>query len=127
MTEPTSDSGAPWITDPAEREAFTTDLQDALAKDLASLPKPKRQVSYNQDAVLCPACTKRIRLNNSGRLRVHMSGKMGSDKCMGSNAEPLAHPITFADIENSIAQPKPTDPAFFQKDEPEPMLFSDLT
>lgn len=54
-------------------------------------PRPKRQVSYNPDAVLCPSCTKRIRLNNSGRLRVHMIGKVGSDPCPGSNAEPEIH------------------------------------
>lgn len=87
--------------------------------------KPKRQVSYNEDAVLCPACKKRIRLNNDGRVRTHMSGKMGSGKCMGSNAEPLAQPVTFADIENAIAEPREASPDLFRKDEPEP-LFSDI-
>lgn len=47
----------------------------------------KRQVSYNQDAVLCKICKKRIRLNNNGRVRIHVFGKSGSDKCSGSNAE----------------------------------------
>jgi hypothetical protein len=87
--------------------------------------KAKRQVSYNQNAVLCPACKKRIRLNNNGKLRVHISGKVGSDKCMGSNAEPLAHPIDFAGRDN-IASPKPSESLVFQKDAPESGLFSDL-
>jgi len=53
-------------------------------------PKPKRQVNYNQDVILCPVCKKRIRLNNNGRVRVHMSGKIGSSKCVGSDAELLS-------------------------------------
>jgi hypothetical protein len=51
--------------------------------------KAKRKVSYNQDVVLCPICTKRIRLNNNGRLRIHVAGKVGSNKCVGSNSEPV--------------------------------------
>jgi hypothetical protein len=90
-------------------------------------PKTKRQVSYNEDAVLCPACKKRIRLNNDGHVRTHMSGKMGSGKCMGSNATPLAQPANFADIENSIAAShEPMDPSVFQKDDlVQDSLFSD--
>ena len=48
--------------------------------------KLKRQVSYNEDAVLCQQCRKRIRLNNNGRVRVHISGKAGSERCPGSDA-----------------------------------------
>lgn len=51
-------------------------------------PHTKRKVSYNPEAVLCPACKKRIRLNNNGRLRVHVFSKMGSMKCPNSDAEP---------------------------------------
>lgn len=90
-------------------------------------PKAKRQVSYNEDAVLCPACKKRIRLNNDGKVRTHMSGKMGSGKCMGSNATPLAQPVTFADIENAIAEPREVDSSIFQKNElVQDTLFSDI-
>ena len=46
--------------------------------------KTKRQVSYNQEAILCPMCKKRIRLNNDNYSRVHISGKAGSEKCPGS-------------------------------------------
>lgn len=88
--------------------------------------KPKRQVSYNEDAILCPVCKKRIRLNNNGRVRIHVAGKMGSGKCMGSNAEPLAAPINFAET-NDTAEPKPTDPSLLQKDElVQDSLFSDI-
>jgi hypothetical protein len=50
----------------------------------------KRQVSYNQDAVLCPECKKRIRLNNNGRVRIHIMGKLGSKECPGSDTQPGA-------------------------------------
>jgi hypothetical protein len=46
----------------------------------------KRQVSYNQEAILCPHCKKRIRLNNDGRVRKHVSGKAKSPECEGSDA-----------------------------------------
>lgn len=52
--------------------------------------RPKRQVSYNEEAILCPACTKRVRLNNNGLVRKHMSGKLGSPECIGSNYDPHA-------------------------------------
>ncbi len=50
----------------------------------AAETKTKRHVSYNQDAVLCPDCKKRIRLNNDGRIRAHVSGKAGSGRCQTS-------------------------------------------
>jgi hypothetical protein len=87
-------------------------------------PRPKRQVSYNESAILCPACNKRIRLNNNGRVRVHMSGKVGSDKCMGSNAVPLGSHVSVLES-NSAADPKPVDTSLLQKDTPEP-VFSDI-
>lgn len=77
----------PWIADPIELEQFEADFRDALAKDVAALPRPKRKVSYNQSAVLCPLCKKRIRLNNNGHIRIHVSGKVGSEKCGASNAD----------------------------------------
>lgn len=46
--------------------------------------RPKRKVSYNQAAVICPSCNKRIRLNNDGLMRVHVASKMGSEQCVGS-------------------------------------------
>lgn len=58
-------------------------------------PKPKRQVSYNQDAVLCPLCKKRIRLNNNGRLRIHKSAKMGSPNCPGSDKKPVTSQVSL--------------------------------
>jgi hypothetical protein len=61
---------------------------------------PKRQVSYNPKAVLCPFCTKRIRLNNDGRLRIHQSGRMGSGNCEGSGAELAVEPPIFAELHN---------------------------
>lgn len=84
----------------------------------------KRQVKYNEDAILCPICKKRIRLNNDGRVRIHVSGKAGSSKCMGSNVEPLAAP--FSSTVNEVADPKPTDPSLVQKEE-QLSLFSDIT
>jgi hypothetical protein len=45
-----------------------------------------RKVSYNQEAILCPHCKKRIRLNNDGRVRKHVSGKAKSPECEGSDA-----------------------------------------
>jgi hypothetical protein len=66
--------------------------------DSAPPPKPKRKVSYNQDVVLCSVCKKRIRLNNSGRLRLHVAGKIGSDKCVGSDAKPPVVVLTDADV-----------------------------
>lgn len=45
-----------------------------------------RKVSYNPEAILCPECKKRIRLNNDGRVRKHVSGKAKSPECKGSNA-----------------------------------------
>lgn len=90
-------------------------------------PTPKRKVSYNQKAVLCPVCTKRIRLNNSGRLRVHLVDKVGSDKCMGSNSDPVAPQANFADVDNSAHEAKTVLPAAVQKDPLwQPALFSDL-
>jgi hypothetical protein len=87
--------------------------------------KPKRLVSYNKDAVLCPACKKRIRLNNNGRLRVHIAGKVGSDKCMGSNAEPLTHPVNLSSVSNQVESDPKTLPLVFQKSESGTDLFSD--
>lgn len=88
----------PWIPDPTEREAFENDFAIALAKDIDTLTKPKRQVKYNPEAVLCSTCKKRIRLNNNGRLRVHNVGKAGSERCESSNnypslSEHIAKPI----------------------------------
>lgn len=68
--------------------------------------RPKRVVSYNQEAVLCPVCKKRIRLNNDGCLRVHFSGKMGSEKCMGSKAHPdKALPTIFIQDDDGSVPP----------------------
>jgi hypothetical protein len=64
--------------------------------------RPKRQVNYNQNAVLCPICTKRIRLNNNGRLRVHIVGKFGSDQCDGSDTLPAANMPSFWKNEASL-------------------------
>lgn len=63
--------------------------------------KIKRQVSYNKEAVLCPDCKKRIRLNNDGRVRIHIIGKLGSEECPGSDARPGAAEVSA----------KPTRPA----------------
>lgn len=88
--------------------------------------KVKRQVSYNQEAVLCPACKKRIRLNNNGKLRVHLAGKVGSDKCMGSNADPLT-PVHFGK-DNLVPDSSkvPDDPSLFSKDDSDKPMFSDI-
>lgn len=59
--------------------------------------KPKRQVSYNAEAILCPYCKKRIRLNNNGKARVHLSGKTGSERCAGSEVEPRPKPDNVVD------------------------------
>lgn len=63
-----------------------------VLKDLET--KPKRKVSYNQEAVLCPSCTKRIRLNNDGRMRIHLVGKIGSPRCKGDNDFPRKATMT---------------------------------
>jgi len=86
---------------------------------MADDTKPKRAVKYNEDAVLCPACMKRIRLNNNGRVRTHMAGKMGSDKCMGSNANPYAPPIEPAIADNMISLDVKGS-SILSKEEPEP-------
>lgn len=79
--EPTVNPG---FTEPDDAPPFDDDSSPAGEVE----PKPKRQVSYNQRAVLCHACQKRIRLNNNGCLRLHVKDKAGSDKCVGSNAKP---------------------------------------
>jgi len=79
---------------------------------------PKRQVRYNEEAILCPTCKKRVRLNNNGLVRKHMSGRLGSPECKGSNADP--HPKTTNHVV-AEPEPEPVEPLFF----PEPM-FSDL-
>lgn len=83
--------------------------------------RPKRQVKYNEEVILCK-CRKRIRLNNNGRVRVHSSGKAGSEKCEWSNLEPPSG--------TTVAEPaKTTDKLLeelpVQKNIPTPM-FSDL-
>lgn len=78
--------------------------------------KTKRQVSYNPDAVLCPGCKKRIRLNNNGRIRVHVTGRMGSEKCSLSNTL----------MEDFVFESEPTSKSIFQKvDTAVSVLFSD--
>lgn len=65
--------------------------------------KTKRSVTYNEDAVLCPGCKKRIRLNNSGRLRVHIAGKIGSGKCLYSDWDPDYKASDLIHAENMIS------------------------
>jgi uncharacterized protein YlaI len=63
--------------------------------------KTKRKVNYNQEAVLCPVCKKRIRLNNNGRLRVHMVGKVGSEDCPESNTLPAGTSEPAPEVDES--------------------------
>ncbi len=76
--------------------------------------KAKRKVSYNQEAVLCPICTKRIRLNNNGSLRVHVLKRAGSARCAGSMTMPIGAPIILA------------SPELFKREAVESSLFSDV-
>lgn len=83
-------------------------------------PKPRRQVSYNPDAVLCPECKKRIRLNNNGRIRVHAAGKAGSEHCSGSNTVPAELNVqVLADQAEAGSEPARLVPR-------STLLFSDL-
>ena len=101
-------------------------MESAPGEEVVPTPTPKRQVSYNQKAVLCPACQKRIRLNNSGRVRIHLSAKTGFDKCMGSNADPFDIATMPISVNNEAApDSKPQASEVFQKEEQVP-LFSDL-
>lgn len=59
-----------------------------MGHESEELQRVKRRVSYNQEVTLCPDCKKRIRLNNDGRVRKHVSGKAGSPECRGSDAAP---------------------------------------
>lgn len=88
--------------------------------------KPKRQVKYNPDAVLC-VCKKRIRLNNDGRLRIHMAGKMGSARCMGSETLPPVAPAPLSSVSNEAAVDSKTilSSIFEKEDQPKLELFSD--
>lgn len=83
-----------------------------------STTKPKRKVSYNQDAILCPACKKRIRLNNNGEPRVHISGKIGSERCMGNKTLTDEHIQALADEAEAGYDP-------FSQLQPRSGLFSD--
>lgn len=94
FTEP--DDAPPVADDPEEIGALLSEVLDLADQAVEArytpekieqeLQRVKRQVSYNQEAILCPHCTKRIRLNNNGRVRKHVSGKSGSPECEGSDA-----------------------------------------
>lgn len=88
-------------------------------------PRTKRRVNYNPEAVLCPVCTKRIRLNNDGRIRVHTMDKMGSGQCMGSGKLAVAAGLPMV---NDIPSDEKKAPAVvFQKEDGLPLssIFSD--
>jgi hypothetical protein len=86
---------------------------------------PKREVHYNEQAVLCPTCTKRIRLNNSGRLRVHWVGKRGSATCKGSNCY-LVGSVLLTDNE-VMAMSDESFMGFLAENLPPPQPESDTT
>lgn len=73
------------VLDLADQAVEARYTPEKIEKELARV---KRQVSYNQDVILCPDCKKRIRLNNDGRVRKHAKGKSGSYECPGSYASP---------------------------------------
>lgn len=113
----------PWVVDPGERATLEQDMQEDAA---GQEPKMKRRVSYNPDAVLCPGCTKRIRLNNNGCIRIHRSGKAGSGQCSGSNTKPAESDMPRTKNDMGTDSKKVSNKTF-QKEAPAPgqVFFSD--
>ena len=108
FTEP--DDAPPVADDPEEIGALLAEVLDLTDQEVAAritdeeidrrLQHVKRQVSYNQDVILCPDCKKRIRLNNDGRVRKHVRGRSGSPECRGSYASPAVKDFVKPDPSN---------------------------